>query len=456
MPENVKCYQGGKHGFQNPQKYYNRFNPFQALEPDDEMNVDLDAFGDEPVRGLNWTNKLLNEILLSARPVCKLFTGLRGSGKTTDLKRLARRLADSDIGNFLPVFIDAEEMIDLSAPIEVTDIISTVIHCTAKTVAEAKHEDPEKALEEGYHERFWNWVKNTDVHLTKSDLTIPSVGKLVMEMKTRPSFRKKVRNIVAANFSRFIKDARDELELLENSVKNDLKRDGIVIIFDSLEKLRGLTDTWHDVLASADKVFRGSAPYVKLPVHVLYTVPAALAMRIREIDFLPMIKVRDKENNSYPAGIAVARELIRKRAPDDIIKTLLGDSCETLLEKVILRSGGYPREILIVMQNVIAQERHPVSEKKLDTILMQIANQYQNIVLGEMFDWLARVSVTKKLTLPNEEQSRIIDLMLQNQAVQRYLNDELWFDLHPAVRDIPGVVKAIKQLEAESENGTEA
>ncbi|MDM8556308.1 hypothetical protein QUF75_16415 [Desulfococcaceae bacterium HSG7] len=59
------------------------------------------------------------------------------------------------------------------------------------------------------------------------------------------------------------------------------------------------------------------------------------------------------------------------------------------------------------------------------------------------------MSVTKKLTLPNEEQSRIIDLMLQNQAVQRYLNDELWFDLHPAVRDIPGVVKAIKQLEAE-------
>jgi len=239
-------------------------------------------------------------------------------------------------------------------------------------------------------------------------------------------------------------------------VKNDLKRDGMVIIFDSLEKLRGLTDTWHDVLASADKVFRGSAPYVKLPVHVLYTVPAALVMRIREIDFLPMIKVRDKKNNPYPAGIDVARELIRKRVPDDILKALLGTSFESMLERVILRSGGYPREILIVMQKVIAQEQHPISENKLDNILMQIANQYQNIVLGEMFEWLARVSVTKKLTLPNEEQSRIIDLMLQNQAVQRYLNDDLWFDLHPAVREIPGVVKAIAQLEAELKNGKKA
>jgi len=195
--------------FKTRKKYYNRFNPYKALEPDDAMNVDLDAFGDKPVRGLNWTNKLLNEFLLSERPVCKLFTGLRGSGKTTDLKRLAQRLADPDIGNLLPVFINAEEMIDLTAPIEVTDIISSVIHCTARTVAEAKGEDPEKALEEGYHQRFWNWVKDTDVHLKKSDLTIPSVGKLVLEMKTRPSFRKKVRNIVAANFSRFIKDARD-------------------------------------------------------------------------------------------------------------------------------------------------------------------------------------------------------------------------------------------------------
>jgi len=435
--------------FKTRKIYYNRFNPFKALEPDDAMNVDLDAFGDEPVRGLNWTNKLLNEILLSDEPVCKLFTGLRGSGKTTDLKRLAKRLADPEAGNLLPVFIDAEEMIDLTAPIEVTDIISTVIHCTAKTVAEAKKEDPEKALEEGYHERFWNWVKNTDVHLQKSDLTIPSVGKLALEMKTRPSFRKKVRNIVAANFSRFIKEARDELVLLEDSVKSDLKRDGIVIIFDSLEKLRGLTETWHEVLASADKVFRGSASYVKLPVNVLYTVPAALVMRIRDIDFLPMIKVRDKENNPFPAGVAVARELIRKRAPDDITKTLLGDSCETLLEKVILRSGGYPREILQVMQKVIAQEQHPLSAKELEHILAQIANQYQNIVLGDMFDWLARVSVSKKLIPESEDQSRKADLMLQNQAVQRYLNDELWFDLHPAVRDIPGVAKAVAKLEAE-------
>jgi hypothetical protein len=31
-------------------------------------------------------------------------------------------------------------------------------------------------------------------------------------------------------------------------------------------------------------------------------------------------------------------------------------------------------------------------------------------------------------------------------VVLRYLNDQDWFDVHPAVREIPGVAAAIQQL----------
>jgi hypothetical protein len=445
--------------FKTRKKYYNRFKPDRALEPDDPMNVDLDAFGKERVRGVNWTEKFFEEIVLSDKPVCKLFTGLPGSGKTTDLKRLAQRLKNPDMGNLLPVFINAEEVIDLTSPIEVTDIVSSVIYYTSKVLLEAKGikgEDLEKAMDEGYFQRLWNWLKNTDVNFGKSDLTVPSVGKLVFEMRTRPSLRQKIRKTVASHFYKFIKEAREELILLEDSVKRDLGREGLVIIFDSLEKLRGITDTWHLVLESAEKVFRGNMPYVKLPVNVLYTVPPALSTRIKNISFLPMIKVRDKANCSFRPGVEAARELIRKRVPDDILKALLGDAYETSLEQLILRSGGYPREILQVMQKIIAQTEHPISETVFRHILQEIANEYRNIVLGEMYQWLAKVSMVKDLIIENDNHRRTADQMLQNQAVQRYLNDELWFDLHPAVRDIPGVAKAIAQLEAESENGTKA
>lgn len=81
------------------QKYYNRCNPEEALGPDDERYVDIDSLGspDERIRGENWVNRLARQIELSGNnPVCKYFTGLRGSGKSTELKRLAARLEDKN------------------------------------------------------------------------------------------------------------------------------------------------------------------------------------------------------------------------------------------------------------------------------------------------------------------------------------------------------------------------
>jgi hypothetical protein len=39
--------------------------------------------------------------------------------------------------------------------------------------------------------------------------------------------------------------------------------------------------------------------------------------------------------------------------------------------------------------------------------------------------------------------------MLASNAVLRYLNDSAWYDLHPAVRALPGVQAAVANLVAE-------
>ena len=105
-------------------KYYNLCDPNEDLEPDDERNVDLDCFGEEgggrPVRGIKWVDRLLNEIIFSDRPIYKLFTGHRGSGKTTEFKRLKTQLYNKF--NLFPVYIDSREIIDLEDRIEVPDI----------------------------------------------------------------------------------------------------------------------------------------------------------------------------------------------------------------------------------------------------------------------------------------------------------------------------------------------
>jgi hypothetical protein len=62
------------------------------------------------------------------------------------------------------------------------------------------------------------------------------------------------------------------------------------------------------------------------------------------------------------------------------------------------------------------------------------------------FAWLAKVAVERYLTVETSEQRETADAMLSNNVVLRYLNDQDWFDLHPSVRQIPGVAKEIERL----------
>ncbi len=435
---------------QDKEKYFNLCDPYEPLEPDDERNLNIDTFGEHPVRGINWVENLVQEIAPAKKPIFRLFTGHPGSGKTTELKRLAKQLSTPNSGNFFPVYIDALNIIDVANPVDVIDIMLAVLYSAIKTIAEKEEENLEIALNGGYFERLWNWLKNTDVQIGQGQFNLPVIGDLPFEMKTRPTLRHRIQNTIASYFQTFIKEVRDELEMLNNRVRSKFDKKGIIIIFDSIEKLEGITSNWRAVLESAEQIFGSGAPYMKLPVHVIYTVPAALATRVREIEFFPMIKVYEKDNeNLYEPGIKAAHELIRKRLPDHILKEIFGSAVNEQLRHLILCSGGYPREIVRMIQMAISQKNHPISDSIIDQIIMRIFNQYRMVVPGEAFEWLAKVAKSKFLTIEDDDQRRIAAFMLKNNAVLCYLNRDLWFELHPALYQIPGVQEAIHELEKE-------
>ncbi len=292
--------------FATRKKYYNLCDPNEPLWPDDERNVDLDTYEGARVRGDIWVEKLAGQIELSNRPVFELFTGLPGSGKSTELRRLTTRLRDPERGHLFPVLIDAEEVIDLANEVDIPDIIAAILFRTEATILKEEGKNPDEALEDGYLTRFWDWLTRTDVELGKAEYTIPAGPKLVVEMKTRPKLRQKVRAAVAANLTTFLDEARDEMRLLQDRAKR-LKYSDLIVIFDSLEKLRGISSNWNAVLASAERVFAAGAPYLRLPVHVLYTAPPALVNRCKGIEFMPMIKLHDRKGTPYRPGVEAAR-----------------------------------------------------------------------------------------------------------------------------------------------------
>jgi hypothetical protein len=432
-------------------KLYNKCRPSEALFPDDPRYVAIDELG-EPghrVRGEDWVTGLARSFELSDLPVYMLVTGLPGSGKSTELRRLASRLQDPQRANLLPVTIVAEDVFELANPIDVPDILFAILDGVDRELLKLESKDPAVAMREGVFQRIWNTLTRTDVELNKAELAVPDVGRLVVEMKTRPSLRARVRVAVGNQLARVVDEVREELNaMIERAVQ--LGSAGIVVIFDSLEKLRGMSTNWSDVLDSAERVFSGGAPYLQLPIHVLYTIPTALVSRRRfeHVKFMPMIKLRDREGREFKAGVDAAYEIVTHRVPEAVLREMLGDQLERRMRKLIEWSGGYPREIVRLVQSMIAIEPWPLTDGEFDRILNEVGDQYRKLIPASAFAWLSQVAVDQYVTLESDEHRMIADQMLSNNAILRYLNDRDWFDLHPAVRQIPGVVEAIRAREA--------
>ncbi|MFZ6182256.1 hypothetical protein [Nannocystis pusilla] len=431
--------------FKDRKHYYNRCQPDESLAPDDARNIDFDALPQE-VRGASWAGALAAEIELSNTPVCLLVAGLPGSGKSTELRRLARRLASDESAGLLPIHLDAERLLDLTSRIDVADVVAAILHDAELAVLAAEGKDVAAMPADGYLQRFWRWLTTTDVELGKGNFTVAPGVSLAVELKTRPSLRQRVRSVVSNHLSQFLADARAELGRLDERAAA-AGHGGLLVIFDSLEKLRGTTSAWYDVLDSAEIFFRTNVPNLELPVHVIFTVPTALLTRITRIRVLPMVKLHARDGSPHSPGIAAARELVTRRVPLEVLGEVLGPDAEARLRQMILWSGGYPRELVRLLQSAIRDaSAGPLSDEQFQRLFSQLVSTFRVLVTRDVIPWLAQVAAQRFMTVENEQHRLDADRMLQNNAILYYANGEQWHDLHPAVYENPDVRAALAAL----------
>lgn len=425
---------------------YNRCNPGLPLEPGDDLYIDLDARG---VRGLDWVERLAAPIELAAGPTMQLFTGLPGSGKSTELRRLVKRLAGPD-SNFEVVYVDAREWIDLDATLDVPDLLLTLVGACERAVVGREQnlegEALEAALEGGFLRRVWDWLTHIDFVFKDMEFSVEKVAKLPIEIQTRPPLRHRIRETIGAHLSRFLGDVRSELARLDERAIA-LGCSGLIVVLDSLEQLRGTATTWPDVLASAEQVF-GAKEQLGLPIHVIYTVPPSLITRMRfeQLEFLPMIKLRTKTGERHQAGYDAALELILQRIPERDLAELFGADTEQRIERLIDWSGGYPRELVRLIRDALREGSVPLSDVEFRRMLNLASGGYHMLVTEDSFAWLARVAVYRTMSIQNEAQRQIADTLIRGNVIMRYLNEEYWFDVHPSICTIPGAAREIERL----------
>ena len=429
--------------FQERKRLYNFCQPDEPLDPGDKRNIDFDAMP-EQVRGASWAGRLAEEIELADRPVFRLVAGLPGSGKSTELRRLASHLARDGSAGLLAVHLDAESLLDLTNRIDVADIVSAILHESERAVLRAEGKDPEQALKEGYITRLWHWLTTTDVELGKGSYTVAPGVALTLELKTRPSLRQRVRTVVSSQLTQFLADARAELAALDQRATK-AGHGGLLIIFDSLEKLRGTTSSWYDVLDSAEIFFQANVPILELPVHVIFTVPTALLTRIPGIRVLPMVKLRTREGLPHEPGVAGLRRLVGQRIPDAALAQIFGPEFEERVREVIRWSGGYPRELVRLLQSAIRDaSAGPLSDEAFRRLFAELVSTYRALVPRDEIPWLASVARRRFMLLENDKHRLAADRMLQNNAILSYANSEQWHDLHPAVRENPEIRAALE------------
>ncbi|MEM1171139.1 MAG: ATP-binding protein [Cyanobacteria bacterium P01_H01_bin.35] len=433
-------------------KIYNKFNPFDPLPPNDPAYVNCsEVRGDD-----NIFKEIGKTIIYSDKPTCQLYTGHRGVGKSTELLRLEDYLQNN--GFFVVYFPATEGDID-ELDVQYTDII---LACTRNILEKLQaYASPNLLLD--WLQSRWHELKDlalSDVEFEKLSIEskINVFSKLTTSLRRIPSTRETIRRQVdnhsvslIAALNEFIEEAQNKLPEVESK---------IVVIPDNLDRIipieKGNQRTSHD------EIFLDySNQLTALNCHVVYTIPISLAYssqatELRNIyaspQVLPMIMVKDRQNESYGKGLDKVKEIIEKRVhlvdPGIDIDTQIFDNSETRI-KLCQMTGGHVRDLMLLMQSAMRQvDYFPINIKAVNRAISDARDgTYRNAVNSEEWDKLAIVYHSKNI--PNDEEYRSLlfrRCVLEYRDVDAEDNPIRWYDIHPLIEGTSEFQSALNRL----------
>jgi hypothetical protein len=423
------------------QLFVKQCDPQQPLMPGDKRYVNLDEGA--PVRGSD-TSSAIDEIertILFSEPtsaLCQLFTGFPGSGKTTELRRLKKRLEENKLVPLHVLMVDFSDYRTDPTPLSIIEVLRVLAFELDREATRAEGGDPDKRP--GYTKRFYDFLTTTNLEF--KGLSFAQLGPtLMLEAKGNPGFRQRLEEALASRFQVFAQEAQ---EVMSEAVVRIRKATGVaqvVVLIDALEKVTPLQESERALLeSSAQTVFVEHAQRLRLPCHVVYTFPLWLRFRAAQLDglydrpalILPMVKVSEQDGSPYAPGYAKLTELVGRRLD---LRRIFGASLEATLHPIIAASGGYTRDLLRMVREVLWGARvFPVEPAVVKRIIERTAEGYVVTVRDEDAEILAEVARTHDLPSGDGARIAVFGRLLQSYLVLAYRNGKPWYDLHPLVR----------------------
>lgn len=363
-------------------------------------------------------------------PVKILFTGHRGSGKSTELNKLTSLLSSK----FLTVQFSVRRVLD---PLNVTYtdlLLSMAIRLFSEVTDQRLLKRRRRALiGDALLDDVYRWFTQeivlekivepqVDASLSANVnlLFVKLEGKVTTEAVTRRTIRERLEHRVS------------ELVTKMDQVVAEVQRNTgrrVLIVVEDIDKLD---------LEAAKNLFLRHAISLNAPqAHIIYTFPVALRYdndwthiknSFSNRFILPNIRLRSFEGAPNPEGVEVMQRMVLSRMEPSLI---LSDA----LDLAVAMSGGLPFTLMELIQNAAlfarTQGKSVIDRPSLEEAVTEIRSDFQGMLEPGHYLTLRQYRQTR--WLENEEAVREV---LHNLSLLEYANDQRWCDVHPIVASL--------------------
>lgn len=360
-----------------------------------------------------------------------LFTGHRGTGKSTELANFEKLFTE----DFYVVRYSVEQVLDLFDITYVDVLLSIALEMFKIAYQQGLVFDREKL------EHLWSFGKDIEIEKdqTRTRCMEASVGlggigaalSSLFDVSGRIGSESATRQAVREKVKYHISDLLAGINMLAASIEQATQKP-VVCVVEDLDKTN---------IETARTIFYDFGKSITAPdVAIIYTFPAALQ---HSNDFtqitgyfsdsvpLPNFKVFDYQGNSAE-GIDNLKQLLHARVVPDMFS-------EEATNRLIEASGGIPRSLLQLAKDAALEadidEVEQVTIKHVRTALKRERRNFQRMLDRKQLALLREIHTTKTI-----DQTEDYQALLHNLSVLEYTDGadeaDVWYDINPLVDEL--------------------
>jgi hypothetical protein len=429
----------------------NAFNPSEPLKAGDRVYVDCTSVrGEEDIIG-----QLGNRITRANQPTCHLYTGHRGAGKSTELRRLQQHLEKND---FFVVYFEADDEDIDAQDVEYVDILLACTRRLLKDLGIANAEPIRAWLSDRTSEFRDLMLTELSLDSLNLEVALSVFGKLTASVRAEPSQRAKIRSKVNPHTVTLLNALNEFINNASRTLPDGKNK--LAVIVDNLDRIPLIFGD--NGRSNHEEIFIDRSEQLRqLNCYVIYTVPIALlyskwANEVQtiygETPILPMVMVKDKSGDVVGEGVDKLKEALLKRAkiakPNGELGKTIFES-DQAVEKLCLASGGHIRELMqMAQESVNLAVDLPIMERAVNRSISKLRDTYQRTI--EEAEWALLIGVNETGSILNDNEHRSL---LQRRCILEYRSIDIegsfetFYRVHPVVELLPRFIAEGKKSE---------